>query len=150
MANVAYTPVVVLDELGQPIASANPFPVTFGGGIGGNTVGIDQATPGANKVTTDVLTAVPAIYNVTLTSANTEYSQAMPASCRFFEFHCRTATDIRFAFATGKVAAPTAPYMTLPAANWYATPQVNQGASPSTLYVGSATAGVVVEIIAWV
>lgn len=98
----------------------------------------------------DTLPKTPEVYNIPLTLANTEYSQAMPANCKFFEFHCRTVTDIRYQFVTGRVATPTAPYLTLPAANWYASPQLNQGAAPSTLYLASATAGVAVEIIAWV
>lgn len=131
--------------------------VTISGALPGGTehlgsVTIDTALPtGTNKLgTVDVLTATPTVYNVTLTNVNTEYSQALPANCRGFEFHCRTVTDVRFAFVTNKVATPTAPYMTLPAANWYASPQLNQGAAPSTLYLASAMAGVVVEIIAFV
>ena len=91
----------------------------------------------------------PTVYNVTLTSANTEYSQAMSASCRGFEFQCRTENDIRFAFVTGKVATPTAPYMTLKAGDYYYSWPLDQGASPSTLYLASATAGLVVEIVTW-
>jgi hypothetical protein len=79
-------------------------------------VGIDQTTPGTtNKVTTDPITATPTPYNVTLTNANTEYSQALPANCRKFEFQARTEATVRLAFVTGKVAASTAPYMTLKA-----------------------------------
>lgn len=91
----------------------------------------------------------PAIYNVTLTLADTEYSQALPANCRFFEFQCLTEFDVRFAFETGKVAAPTAPYMTLKSGGYYFSPQINQEGSPSTLYLASSEAGVVVQILAW-
>lgn len=97
----------------------------------------------------DPVISTPATYNLTLTLANTEYSQALPSSCRFFEFQCRTAFAVRFAFVTGKVAAPTAPYMTLKSGNYYYSPSINQGATPGTLYLASAEAGVVVEIIAW-
>ena len=91
----------------------------------------------------------PTIYNVTLTSADTEYSQAMPTNCRGFEFQCRTESDVRFAFVTGKVAGPTAPYMTLKAGDYYYSFPISQGDAPSTLYLASSTSGVVVEIIAW-
>lgn len=95
------------------------------------------------------VTATPIIYNVTLTLADTEYSQAMPLNCRCIEFQARTAADIRFAFVTGKVATPTAPYMTLKSGHWYFSQPLSQGAAPSTLYLGTATAGTVVEILAW-
>lgn len=91
----------------------------------------------------------PTVYNKTLTTADTEDSQAMPDGCRGFEFQCRSGADVRFAFVTGKVAASTAPYMTLKAGDYYYSWPLNQGISPSTLYLASSTAGVVVEIIAW-
>jgi hypothetical protein len=97
----------------------------------------------------DVPTATPTVYNVTLTTANTEYSQALPANTRGFEFQCQSSFDVRYAFVTGKVATPTAPYMTCKAGNAYSSFQLNQGASPSTLYFASPQAGVVVEITAW-
>lgn len=106
-----------------------------------------QTLPADIKV--DPNAATPTIYNVTLTAANTEYSQALPANCRGFEFQARTAFDIRFAFVTGKVAAPTAPYMTLKSGSSYSSYPVAQAASPSTLYLASGTAGIVVEILAW-
>ena len=88
-----------------------------------------------------------AVYNVTLTSADTEYSQALTANTREFRFRCRTIFDVRFAFVTGKVATPTAPYLTLPAGSDYWSDNVNLAAT--TLYVASAEAGVVVEIEEW-
>jgi len=100
--------------------------------------GIDTAAP-----------ATPTVYNVTLTVANTQYSQAMPANCRGFEFQARTEATIRYAFVTGKVATPTAPWLTLKAGDYYFSPPLNQGASPGTLFLGTATAGTIVEILAW-
>ena len=112
---------------------------------------IDQTTPGTtNKVVADVPTATPTVYNVTLTTLNTEYSQAMPANCRRIEFQCRTENTMRFAFVTGKVATPTAPYMTLKAGDYYDSGIINQGASPSTLYLASPTSGVAAEVLCWV
>jgi hypothetical protein len=103
----------------------------------------------ANIGKVDTPTATPTIYNVTLTNAVTEYSQAMPANCRRITWQCRTAFDVIYAFVTGKVAGPTAPYMTLKAARAYDSGVINQAAAPSTLYLASATAGVVVEIEVW-
>ena len=114
------------------------------------SVKIDQTTPGTtNKVWADPVTATPVTYNVTLTVADTEYSQAMPANCRAFEFQARTDVAIRWQTVTGKVATPTAPYDTLKAGDYYYSYDLNQGASPSTLYFGSAIAGTVVEIKSW-
>ena len=108
----------------------------------------DEANQAIYTIHRDV-TSTPTIYNVTLTDANTEYSQDLPANCRFFEFQCRTAFAVRYAYVTGKVATPTAPYMTLKSGGSYYTPVISQGASPSTVYFASAQAGVVVEITAW-
>jgi hypothetical protein len=113
-------------------------------------VGLDQTTPGTtNKVTTDPITATPTPYNVTCTVADTEYSQALPASCRGFELQARTQAEVRYAFVTGKVAGSVAPFLTLKAGDYYASLPLNQGAAPSTLYVASSVAGTVVEILAW-
>lgn len=117
----------------------------------GLEVHIDKALPaGANAIgDVDPVIATPTAYNVTLAVADTEYSQAMPANCRGFEFQCRTEHDVRFAFVTLKVAGPAAPYLTLKAGDYYHTFPINQAALPSTLYLASATAGVIVEILAW-
>ena len=89
----------------------------------------------------------PTLYNVTLTVADTEYSQALTSNTREFRFRCRTLYDVRFAFATGKVATPTAPYLTLPGGCDYWSDNINLAAT--TLYLASSEAGVVVEIEEW-
>lgn len=90
----------------------------------------------------------PTIFNVTLTSANTEYSQALP-DCTRYDFQCRTAYDVRYAFETGKVAGPTAPYLTLKAGGTFTSDFVPQAAGPQTVYLASAQAGVVVEMVCY-
>ncbi len=97
----------------------------------------------------DPITSTPTVYSVTLTNANTEYSQALPANCRGFEFQAGGDVAIRFAFVTGKVATPTAPYMDLKAGDYYFSYPLNQGASPSTLYFASGIAATVVQVLAW-
>lgn len=89
----------------------------------------------------------PTVYNVTLTLANTEYGQALPDNTKQFRFRCRTSFDVRFAFETGKVATPTAPYLTLPADNNYSAGDLNL--SDGVLYLASSEAGVVVEVEVW-
>ena len=105
---------------------------------------------GTGTLDVDPVTATPTAYNVTLTVANTEYNQAMPANCRGFEFQCRTEADVRYAFVTGRVAGPAAPWLTLKAGDYYFSPPINQAATPSTLYLATPTAGSIVEILAWV
>lgn len=92
-------------------------------------------------------TETPTIYNVTLTDADTEYSQALPSSTRELRFMCRTLFDVRYSFTTGKVATPTAPYLTLPSGMGYASDESD--ITGKKLYFASAEAGVVVEIEVW-
>lgn len=87
-------------------------------------------------------------YNLTLTVAATEYSQVLPADCKGFEFQCRTAFDVFFAFITGHVAGPVAPYSTLKSGNYFWSGPIADAAA-GTLFFASAQAGVVVEIIVW-
>ena len=95
--------------------------------------------------------AAPTCYNITMTLVDTEYSQIMPANCRRFEFQCRTAQIVRFAFVVGKVAGPAIPYMTLKSGASYDSGQIDQAAAPSTLYVAcSGAAAQIIEILAWV
>ena len=91
--------------------------------------------------------AAVAEYNVTLTNANMEYSQALPANARKVIFRCRTADTVRYAWATGKVATPTVPYQTLRASAEYALDGIK--VASGIIYLASATAGVVIEMEAW-
>jgi hypothetical protein len=89
----------------------------------------------------------PTIVNLTLAEADTEYSVPL-AGVRNFAMQCRTAAAVRFAFATGKVAGPTAPYATMKEGAPFSNPEPAVGvAFNGTLYLASSTAGVVVEII---
>ena len=87
------------------------------------------------------------VYNTTLTNANTEYSQLLPANTREFRFMCRTLFDVRYAFVTGKVATPTTPYLTLPAGMEYSSD--NDNFTSTTLYFASGTSGVILELEVW-
>lgn len=88
----------------------------------------------------------PKIYNLTLTGADTEYTQKLPFRTKKVLFQCRTSSDVRYAFATGKVATPTAPYMTLKAGVIYYDNDIN---FEGLMYFASADAGVIVEIQTW-
>lgn len=87
------------------------------------------------------------LYNVTLTNVNTEYSQALPTTCRRLSFQCRASKDVRFAFVTGKVATPTAPYYTLKANTTYDSGPIHLASG--TIYFAGTQAGNVMEVEAW-
>ncbi len=87
------------------------------------------------------------IFNVTMTNADQEYSQALSANTRRFSLQCLTDFDVRFAFETGKVATPTAPYALVRAGMNYSAEQLNLASV--TLYFASPDAGKVAEIICW-
>jgi len=89
----------------------------------------------------------PTVYNITLTSADTQYSQLLPSGTRELRFRCRAAYDVRFAYEEGKVATPTAPYLTLPAGSDYFSD--NDDLSGMTIYFASSELGVVVELETW-
>ena len=84
---------------------------------------------------------------MTLTSAATEYSLELAGTVKAIEFQARTSAAVRFAYATGKVATPTAPYMTLKADSSYGRSKLYL--NNTTLYFGTATAGTVVEVTVW-
>jgi len=86
-------------------------------------------------------------FNTPLTIADTEYSQLLPSGTKELRFRCRTLYDVRYAWVTGKVATPTAPYQTLPAGSDYSSDR--KDISGKTLYLASSQAGVVVELSVW-
>lgn len=102
----------------------------------------------ATRVNNNVKQATtPNPYNITMTNANTEYSQALPANTKKFTFQCRGAYDMRYAFTTGKVAGSVSPYFTIKAGmnNW----EDNLLLNSKTLYVACSTAGQVCELMCW-
>ena len=54
-----------------------------------------------------------ATYNVSFAAVDTEYSQLLPDGTKTIELKSRDGAEIRWAWETGKVATPTAPYHTL-------------------------------------
>jgi hypothetical protein len=119
------------------------------------TITVTGAVTVSGTVLTDIETntdalvktaTTPAIYNVTMTSADTEYTQALPANTKKFLVQCRDGTAFRLAFETGKVATPTEPYLTVATDAVYYEDEV---LSSATVYVGCGSAGKVVEILAW-
>jgi len=101
---------------------------------------IEKAVKDLSPVTT------PVIYNKTMTTADTEYMQELPSDTRKFVTHCRDGTEFRLAFVAGKVATPTAPYLTIKANSAYSEDNIK---SVIKLHFACASAGKVIETVAW-
>ena len=87
----------------------------------------------------------PIVYNVAMTTQNTEYSQALPAKVKRFTFQLRGANDCKLCFTVGGSGTT---YITIKSGSSYS----EDGLNPSdviTLYFQSAVNTQVAEIIAW-
>ena len=106
----------------------------------------------ANIGDVDVLTmpnvgiAVPTVYNLALTTANTQYSQAF-SNAESITFQNRSESDIRYAWVTGKVATPNVPYMTLKSGYVFSKDNIN--IASGTMYFAHGVGGITVEIEVW-
>lgn len=94
-----------------------------------------------NKATT------PVIYNVTMTLADTEYSQALPANTKKYTIQTRDGTAFRMAFETLKVALPTEPYLSIGTDGFHHEDLIEPASL--TLFFGCGEALKVIEILAW-
>jgi len=103
------------------------------------------ATPcyAAQKVAIDYPNT-PIVYNKTLTSANTEYSQALPSGCTKIMAQCRTAYDVKITYTSGESGTT---YYTIKANTWYWDDGIF--GTKQVLYMQSTQANVIIEIIAW-
>ena len=88
--------------------------------------------------------ATPVVYNVTMTTAATEYNQALPSSTKKFLIKCRTLYDVKLCFTSGQSGTT---YITVPAGMSYYEDLIQP--ATLTLYVQCATAAQVAEIVAW-
>jgi len=89
----------------------------------------------------------PHIYNVTLTLANTEYSQALNLGTKKFMISERNGNAFRWAFEPGRVATPTEPYETVLAnVNYW---EQDLYLVDVTVYLAAPVLGRVIEIVAW-
>ena len=89
----------------------------------------------------------PTVYNTTMTTADTEYSQALPAGTGQYQIRRQDGGAMRLAYVTGKVAAPTAPYLDIPAG--HADEEVIDSRIALTLYFAADDAAKVAEIKCW-
>lgn len=125
------------------VAVTNAGITTIAGAVAGTEMQVDIVDEGdlVRQATT------PTVYNIAMTNADTEYSQALPANTKKLTLQCQTAFDVRFAFATGKVATPTAPYLTCKSGQNYF--EDNLLLNSQTIYVACPSAGKVAELIVW-
>ena len=87
----------------------------------------------------------PIIFNLELTTADTEYSIPLTARNRKLFFKCREDVDIRYAYKKDFVAIPIAPYMTLEEGN---SRQVDVDGALS-VYFACSKPGVTMEVEIW-
>ena len=96
----------------------------------------------------------PTIYNITMTTADTQYSQQLSQYTKKFIIHTRDESAFRLAFVTGIVAVPGSPYFTILANTRYWEDalflRVQNADWGGTLYFASDTTLKVIEIIEWV
>ena len=92
----------------------------------------------------NLISRTPYVYNKTLTDANTEYSQALPANTTRFTLQARTSVDVKLCFTA--LASGTT-YVTIKAGSSYSEEGLDLAST--TLYMQSASAGIVVEVVAW-
>ena len=83
-------------------------------------------------------------YAVTMTNADTEYSQVLPDYTGHVMLRCRDGTAMRYAFVTGKVASPTEPYFTILANKDRRID--NLSLVGKTIYFASGSTGKIAEI----
>jgi hypothetical protein len=102
---------------------------------------LDTVNTNQGTIETDIeaMTATtPTIYNISIAIAGTEYSQALPANTKRFSLSIIDGTpgeNFRWAYETGKVATPTAPYRQLDQSFEYECDKIN---SSATIYVAAS------------
>jgi len=92
----------------------------------------------------------PAVANVTITNANTEYTYTIPDDTKKIAFSIQdgVSTDnYRIAYITGKVATPTAPYLKYNSDIEYSETNINLAGT--TLYFAHSAGTKVAQIICW-
>jgi asparagine N-glycosylation enzyme membrane subunit Stt3 len=137
------------DYVRVPIDSTGKKLRTNSRSVGADTVHEEMVIP-VNRSTGDaqeIGATTPTIYTKEMTAANTEYSQAL-TNVKAFSMHVRTDdAAFRLAYETGKVAAPTEPYLSKASGLEHSIAGLNN--ANITLYFACVSAGKVMEIEAW-
>lgn len=116
--------------------------------IGTVTAGSSNENIGDVDIATMLELTAATLFHLVGASGSVEYSQALPDNCRRLSVQCQQDAITRYAWVTGKVATPTAPYWTLKAADTYLNDQLKLVSQ--TLYLGAATHTLTWEIEAWI
>ena len=91
----------------------------------------------------------PTIYNLTLETPGTEYSQALSHHIAYFTVKARTLADFRLAYVSGETA-DLEQYWTVNAGSSYSPPDDKDViVGQLTLYFRSDTPNLVIEIQEW-
>ena len=114
--------------------------------VGQKNVAGTQVNPATEDSLAKLMPTTVTKYAVAMTSADTEYSQAL-TDVKKFRIHTRDFTEFRLAYETGKVATPTDPYETVPAGS--EKYEDNLDIANLTLYFASAVTGKTAEIEVW-
>jgi hypothetical protein len=86
----------------------------------------------------------PTIFNLTLTSGSTEYSQALPEITSKVMIKARSTSHVlQLAYVSGTSGTV---YLTIPAGQTYWDDSIG---SSATLYLQSPSAGAIAEILCW-
>ena len=114
-----------------------------------HAVKVDASGNISVNVTSDIKVATtPILYNITMTVADTEYSQLLPDDTKKVEFRCRDiGFSTRYAYETGKVATPTVPYGILAPGETKTVEGLNL--TTKTLYFACGTGTKVMQIEVW-
>jgi hypothetical protein len=138
----------ILSIITAPLGADANIDLSLFGAQAGADAWFDSVQLVIDSFPTDCPATEPFTYNVHLDVANQEYAQALPNGTKRFTLHTRQEKkDIRFAFATGKVGAPTEPYNSLLSSAPYTETGLNL--IGKSIYLASPTTFVVVEIQAW-
>lgn len=109
---------------------------------------MSQFTPsGSSGTTTNVVVngaTSPFVANVSIVSANTEYSYTFPTNTKKFHIKLRDGQRLQLAYISGDTGTT---YVTLPAYNLYT--EENITLTSVTLYFQSPVGSNVAEIIYW-
>lgn len=100
---------------------------------------------GLSNAANDLPASFPTVVNVTLTSANTEYTYNIPNDISTITVKSRTAADFKMATTSGQSGTT---YFTVPSGLAYYETQIASFNSHQ-LYFQSANAGQIIEIIYW-
>ena len=98
---------------------------------------------GGQVIAKPVPVAEYTVKNLTLTTANTEYTYALPNNSRYFIVQCRDNADVKL----GKLGGSGSEFWTIFSGQQYDSPVLS--IDSISLYFQSTKAGAVVEIVSW-